>query len=83
MEWLLRAVHVAGLVFAASVGTGLLYVCLNLLMTSERESVSTIRDDSCSVATPEQAWAKGAAYGKSSALSDIFDVLPGAQRCRR
>ena len=59
---------------------GLAYLGVNLLWTSERESMSTIRDDSCEVRTPEQSWEKGTHYGRASSLSDIFDVLPGAVR---
>lgn len=70
----------AAFVLVACMMAGLAYLGVNLLRTSERESLSTIRDESCEVRTPEQSWEKGTLYGRASSLSDIFDVLPGAVR---
>jgi len=70
----------AALMVVTCMMVGLAYLGVNLLWTSERESMSTIRDDSCEVRTPEQSWEKGTHYGRASSLSDIFDVLPGAVR---
>ena len=75
---LLALLWALGLSVLAFLLVGIGYVLLNLSQTNERESLSTVRDESCPVATPGDS----AHYGKSSALSDIFDVLPGAMRVR-
>jgi len=57
---------------------GLFYLGFNMLITNERESILTIMDESCEVATPDNVISKLAGYGRACSLSDIFDVLPGA-----
>jgi len=57
---------------------GLFYLGFNMLITNERESIGTIMDESCEVASPDNVISKQAGYGRACSLSDIFDVLPGA-----